>query len=879
MKTASGSTKSRHGHPGRQSFRLAGVLRSGTALVLAVVALLPSGVSAADDVETQFRENIRPILEDYCFACHGNGVKKGALALDEIAVEKTRLRDGELWWAVLKNVRAGIMPPAGKPRPTDSERRFLEDWIKYGAFGIERTNSDPGRVTVRRLNRAEYRNTIRDLMGVDYDTNVEFPPDDSGHGFDNIADVLTVSPLLMEKYLAAAKSIVSQAVPMVPRVVAETKIAGQSFHRTGAPDNAKKEGNRPLSLSYYEPASGTSTFHAEHAGRYRLLLRNTACRNAALGFDGNKCRLVFKADGQELFRQEYCGEDDKPFHSQLDLDWSGGDHELTFTIEPLTPGKKRLRSLAIRIDSVTVRGPSERQFWIRPANYARFFPGDVPEGAPERRVYARSLLRSFARKAFRRPVDEVTVNRLAALAEGEYSEEGATFESGIAQAMAAVLASPMFLFREEGLLESSSDPYPLIDEYALASRLSYFLWSSMPDSELFQLAEQHTLRKNLSTQLKRMLADPRSGEFIRHFVGQWLQARDIETVPIDAFAVTDRDQPSDPDADRYRARLQQLSRRFSDALTEKEKKDLNEVRAAYFKTLRGFREQELNDELRQAMRRETEMLVDYIVRQDRSLLELLVSDYTFLNERLAKHYGINGVEGKEMRLVALPIESPRGGVLTQGTVLAVTSNPDRTSPVKRGLFILDNILGIPPPPPPPNIPPLEEAAKDFVGHTPTLRETLELHRKKPACSSCHNRLDPLGLALENFNALGRWREREQGNPLDSTGRLITGESFSNVQDLKRILVDEHARDFYRCLSEKMLTYALGRGLNFHDVATVDTLVDRIERENGRALALVSGIVESTPFQRRQRPRVGKPPNRIEETTAYPGHRAEPRMQR
>jgi len=841
------------------------------------VALLPAGVSAADQVEKQFRERIQPILEDYCGACHGNGMKKGALALDELTSDQTRLRDVDLWWAVLKNVRAGVMPPAGKPRPSDSERRLLEDWIKYGAFGIEPTSSDPGRVTVRRLNRVEYRNTIRDLMGVDYDTNVEFPPDDSGHGFDNIADVLTLSPLLLEKYLAAAKSIVAQVVPMVPSVVAETKIAGQRFRRAGAGGN-QKEDEGPLSLSYYEPATVTSTFHAEHPGRYQLVLDLAAYEKTTFGSDYNKCRVVFRADGQELFRQECSRQENQPFHCQLDLNWSAGKHELAFALEPLTPGARRLRSLTIRIDWVSVRGPWERQFRIRPANYSRFFPSDVPAGAPERRLYASSLLRAFARKAFRRPVDEVTVNRLAALAEREYSQEGRTFEAGIAQAMAAVLASPMFLFREEGIEESSRDRYPLIDEYALASRLSYFLWSSMPDAELFRLAAEHTLRKNLSTQLKRMLADPRSGEFIRHFVGQWLQARDIETVPIKAFAVVHRDQPSDPDADRYRARLQELNRRFPGALTDQEKKELNEVRAAFFKSFRRFRADELNDELRQAMRRETEMLVDRIVRQDRSLRELLVSDYTFLNERLAKHYGIDGVEGDQMRLVALPPQSPRGGVLTQGTVLAVTSNPDRTSPVKRGLFILDNILGIPPPPPPPNIPLLEEAAKQVAGRTPTLRETLKLHRNRPSCSACHNRMDPLGLALENFNALGRWRELDQGNPVDSTGRLITGESFSSVQELKRILADAHSRDFFRCLSEKMLTYALGRGLDYHDVETVDTLVNRIERENGRAGALISAIVESTQFQRCRRPTLGKPANRTDQATAYPGRRAEPRMQ-
>jgi mono/diheme cytochrome c family protein len=877
MDASSGSTEVRRVRPGRPTVGLARVLRAAAGFVVTLVALLPAEVRAADEVEKQFRERIQPILDDYCIACHGNGMKKGGLALDESTLDQTRLHDRDLWWAVLKNVRAGIMPPAGKSRLSDTERRLLEDWIKYGAFGIEPTNSDPGRITVRRLNRVEYRNTIRDLMGVDYDTKVEFPPDDSGHGFDNIADVLTLSPLLLEKYLAAAKSIVSQVVPMVPRVLAETKIAGQRFHRVGARDK-EEEGEGPLSLSYYEPASVRSTFRAEHQGRYQLLLDLTAYEKPGFASDYNRCRVVFKADGQELLRQEFSRQDNKPFHFQLDLDWTAGGHQLEFALEPLTPNERQLRSLAIRIDSVVVRGPLDRQFWIRPANHSRFFPSDAPEGGPERRLYARMLLRAFARKAFRRPVDEVTVNRLAALAEREYSAEGRTFEAGIAQAMAAVLASPMFLFREERLEENSSDQYPLIDEYALASRLSYFLWSSMPDAELFRLAEEHTLRKNLSTQLKRMLADPRSGEFVRNFVGQWLQARDIETVPINAFAVMYRDQPSDPDANRYRARLQELNRRFPDSLADNEKKELNEVRAAYFKSFRNFREHDLNEELRQAMRRETEMFVDRIVRQDRSLRELLVSDYTFLNERLAKHYGIVGVEGNEMRLVALPPKSPRGGVLTQGIVLAVTSNPDRTSPVKRGLFILDNILGIPPPPPPPNIPALEEAAKEFAGRTPTLRETLELHRKRPACSSCHNRMDPLGLALENFNALGRWREREQGNPVDSTGRLITGESFSNVQELKRILADQHSRDFFRCLSEKMLTYALGRGLNYHDVETVDTLVDRIERENGRAGALIAGVVESAQFQRRQRPTLVKPPTRTDMTTAYPGPRGEPRIQ-
>ena len=536
----------------------------------ALLAVLPAGLRADDQVEQHFRERIQPILEDHCFACHGNGMKKGGLALDEFTLDQGRMRDGELWWAVLKNIRAGIMPPLGRPRLTETERLLLEDWIKYGAFGIERTNSDPGQITLRRLNRVEYRNTIRDLMGVDYDTNVKFPPDDSGHGFDNIADVLTLSPMLLEKYLAAAKSVVSQAVPMVPKVVSETKIAGHCFSRAGAGDNEKKR-EGPLSLSYYELASVTSTFHAEHPGQYQVLLDLTACERSAFGSDYNKCRVIFKTDGHELFSQEFSREENIAFHHQLDLDWSAGEHDLTFALKPLMPSETQLRSLAIRIDSVAVRGPLEPKFWVRPANYSRFFPGDVPVTSPERRLYTRSLLRSFVEKAFRHPIDEVKVNRLAALAEGEYSQEGRTFEFGIAQAMAAALASPMFLFREESFLESSSDRYPLIDEYALASRLSYFLWSSMPDAELFRQAEEHTLRKNLSAQLKRMLADARSGELIRNFVGQWLQRADIETVPIDAFAVIYRDQPSDPVAIRSQARLARAEReipRFADGQRE-----------------------------------------------------------------------------------------------------------------------------------------------------------------------------------------------------------------------------------------------------------------------------------------------------------------------
>ena len=569
--------------------------------------------------------------------------------------------------------------------------------------------------------------------------------------------------------------------------------------------------------------------------------------------DYNRCRLIFRADGEELVRREFVRQDGKSFRFEFDRNWKAGPHPLTVEIEPLTPGEGRVRSLSIRIQGATLRGPMDERYWVKPAEHDRFFPGEIPADAEGRRAYAKDLLGRFAEKAFRRPVDEATKDRLAGLAMAVSAQEGRTFEAGVAQAMAAVLTSPRFLFREESAEPGASGKYPPIDEYALASRLSYFLWSSMPDADLIRLAGEHKLRTNLKSQVDRMLADPKSAEFVRNFVGQWLQARDVESVLVNGPAVVARDEPADPEAEKKRARFRELVSRPPNELSEAEKKELQEARGSFGRSFRRFREFEFTGDLRQAMRRESEMTFEHVVRGDRSLLELLASDYTFLNERLAKHYGIDGVRGDQMRRVELPPESPRGGILTQGTVLTVTSNPDRTSPVKRGLYILDTILGSPPAPPPPNIPSLEESGKAIAGRTPTLRESMVLHRSQASCASCHSRMDPLGLALENFNALGRWRDKERGNPVDASGKLITGEPFGDIRDVKRILVDRHRPEFYRCLTEKLLTYALGRGLESQDVEAVDAIVGRIEANEGHASALISGVIESAPFQRRRKP--------------------------
>ena len=718
--------------------------------------------------------------------------------------------------------------------------------------GSTRRTPDPGRVTIRRLNRVEYRNTIRDLVGVDFDTTAEFPPDDTGHGFDNIGDVLSLSPLLLEKYLAASKAIVARAVPTVARVPAERTIPGRQFRRGDAPAEG---GFGPLALSYYEPARASATQDVAVAGRYQVAFDFTANEKYVDGVnDYNKCRLTFRVDGEEVFRREFVRQDGKAFHLEWDRDWPAGPHEFAVAVEPLTPGADRVRSLAIRVQGVTVRGPLDEARYVRPANYERFFPGTVPaaDDSEGRRRYARDLLGRFASRAFRRPVDPATADRLADLALDVAGDPGQTFEGGVAHAMAAVLTSPRFLFREEDAAAAGVGRFPLVDEYGLASRLSYFLWSTMPDDELTRLAGEGKLRANLKGQVDRMLADPRSGEFVRHFVGQWLQARDVDAVLINAQAVVARDEVPDPDADRQRARFRELGRKPAGQLTEAEKAELKEARAGFQRRSRRFAELELSGDLRQAMRRETEMTFEHVVRADRSLLELLDADYTFLNERLAKHYGIDGVTGDAMRRVDLPPGSPRGGVLTQGTVLTVTSNPDRTSPVKRGLFLLDNILGAPPAPPPPNIPSLEEAGAQAGGRALSLREQMKLHQASPTCASCHSRMDPLGLALENFNALGRWRDAERSGAIDPSGRLATGEAFAGVRDLKKALVTTRRDDFYRCLTEKLLTYALGRGLDSHDVATVDAIVDRLELGDGRASALLAGVIESAPFQKRRR---------------------------
>lgn len=805
--------------------------RSAPVILLTAGLVLGSAAFAANEPSsvTAYRKNILPILEDRCFECHGDGYDKGKVAFDQLETNDDIL-DKNLWLRVLVNTRSGLMPAEQKPKLTATEQRKLEDWIKYDVFQIDPKNPDPGRVTVRRLNRIEYRNTIRDLVGVDFKAEEEFPADDTGFGFDNIGDVLTMSPMLMEKYVAAAQAIVNDAVPTVPREPAKQVVWGSTF--TGEKALLKK--NR-LRLSFADTANATQKMTVKQAGSYKVTF-DVDVRGDFV-FNPGRTRAVLKVDGVEVLAQDFPYYNEKTFTFDSTHKWQPGEHTFTVELSPTAAGSEKGKPTEFIINKVSAEGPLEPALWIETKNYSKFFPKPIPKARAERRAYAREILGNFASLAYRRPVTDDTADRLALLAEYTYTQKGKNFEQGVQHAMAAVLASPRFLFRLEDPVDAAGK-YALVDEYSLASRLSYFLWSTMPDQQLTDLAARNQLRPNLKAQVTRMLADPKAKALSVNFTGQWLEARDIDSLPANPREILIRDAGEEAKLNALRAAWEKGDHEAAKRLA----KEVDEVVEA-----RG--DWDLDGDLRSAMRRETSTYFEHVVTDDRPVTELITSDYAFVNDKLAKLYGIPDVEGPELRLVKLPAGSPRGGVLTQASTLIVTSNPDRTSPVKRGLFVLANFLGTPPPPPPANVPALEASENHVDGHEPTLRESLAIHRENPACSSCHNRMDPIGLAFENFNALGMWRDSERRQPILAPGKLITGEQFTSVNELKQILATGHRKDFYRTLTDKMMTYALGRGTEYYDVETIDGIVRDMEKADGRFSTLLMGIVSSTPFQK------------------------------
>jgi mono/diheme cytochrome c family protein len=774
-------------------------LLAGFFLSASVVSGSPQKPGASD----RYQKEIQPILEEYCYDCHGEGRKKGGLSLDGDGA----FADTKHWYAIWKNLQTQMMPPSEKAQPSPEKRTALLRWIEKEVFRLDPANPDPGRVTIRRLNREEYKNSVLDLLGVQFDTAEAFPPDDTGYGFDTVGDVLAVSPLLLERYLQAASEVARKAaVESGPRIPSTVVTPWEWV----SPDGKK----RPVSsaqVPFADTARSVRYFPAPPAkGRYRVTasFRVTGSAEATDNTVRVLMRLGKGAEGGKGDPEVAAGKLGWEFKKELVVESEvevepGGQRCLSVELAPDQAPREGQRVLSAQLMLVTLTGPLDGSHMEYGPSYRRvFLDGPPPDGAAEKSAYRRKILEHLAYRAYRRPVDARAVDRLVKVAEAGEKEAGGRFDEGIARGLVAILGSPRFLFRAE-IQPEPNNPGKVVpvDEYALASRLSYFLWSSLPDGELLQEAAAGTLRKNLRKQVDRMLADARVSRFVDNFVGQWLQSRDVLGANIELYPIFGDKPP-----------------------------DFGQIRAA--------------------MKEETEELFAHVLREKLPLVELLTARYAFLNEKLAKFYGIDGVQGAQIRRVDLPEGSPRlGGILTQGTTLLVTSNPTRTSPVKRGLFILDNLLGSPPPPPPANVPQLEAVKKR--GSKLTMREAMELHRKEPLCASCHARMDPLGLALENFTPAGNYRDKDGDKPVETAGKLITGESFGTPTELARVIATARSEDFYRCVAEKLLTYALGRGMEHYDTVTVAGIVEQFKKEQGTLRALVDAVVESAPFQKRR----------------------------
>lgn len=846
-------------------FRLAGsvtalLIGTTTPGLLAAEKDSPAGKapSAAKTVVTsleahalnQYKKVISPILENRCYDCHGDGAKKADLAFDELTSKDQVLHNPQFWLKVLRNIRSHVMPPPNKEQPTAAEQQALEQWIKTSGFALDPKQPDPGRVTIRRLNRTEYRNTLRDLIGVDFDADAILPPDDVGYGFDNIGDVLSISPMRLEKFVEAAIIAVNRGVPMDSVVMSTKMLVGGDFLTADGSQTAEH-------YSYYRARTTSHTFKIKTAAEYRLML-NTKLDGEASPVDPQRCRVVWKADDKVFMEKEYGWADMEYLTDTFTFKWEPGDHVVSCDLTPVFPDLKPLRTkMEYRLLFAIFDGPLAKEQWEHHPNYKGFYTMDKPPaGAAERRAYAKEVLGHFAARAYRRPVAPETVEKLVQIAEQNYSLPETTFEKGIAQAIIATIASPRFLFHLETVEPvTPGAPIARLDEYSLASRLSYALWSSLPDDELTQQAARGELRKNFRAQVKRMLADPKAGALSENFASQWLQSRSVLDVPINSSVVMANDAPpavvestnvattavADAGAGARGGRAG-----FGGA-------GFGGPRGGGFRfgRRRAAPGTELTLEIRVAMKKEAEAYFAHVMREDRSVLELIQSNYTFVNDQLAPVYGLTDVVGSEMRRVELPPDHPRGGVLTMGGVLTVTSNPTRTSPVKRGKWVLENILGSPPAPPPPNVPALEDTKEKSELKAPTQRELLALHRADAKCASCHARMDPPGLALENFNAFGRMRTHEAGQTIDASGELATGEKFSGVRDLKQALVEKYHIEFYRTLTEKLMTYILGRGMEYYDVPTVDAIVEQMDKDKGRFSTMLYGILESAPFQQRR----------------------------
>ncbi|MDQ1471718.1 MAG: hypothetical protein QOJ99_3198 [Bryobacterales bacterium] len=789
-----------------------------------------------------FDQTVQPFMAKNCYGCHSASLKTADLDLQSFKTVDSVAHDNATWAKVLQKIRSGEMPPKGLTRPDQEQVAAVTRWIESEFDREDKlVKPDPGHITARRLNRAEYNNTVRDLVGVNFHPADDFPQDDSGYGFDNIGAVLSLSPVLMEKYMVAAEKV-SRAALFGPDVMKPVMERHQPPYREYPLSRETKTDYDKTGLSMPQAMHWTHRFPVDGEYLFRVVPEGRRPAGSdpiemAVWVDGKQVQtmsvdapqegntLDLFGQGREFRMRVTAGEHwvaASVLHIYEGLPKSYGGPNPSNRPEPPVPDISRFLKIppgASPEEEKKLRVQAEEKFALQraPANRAYIHyieiagPFDAkkgPSGESLKKIYPcghldgqhvagcdRKIVSNLARRAFRREVTPAEIEpylKLVALTQ----KQGGSFTDGLGTAMSALLVSPDFLFRIEKNRASAKGDVEQVNQYELASRLSYFLWSSMPDDELLRAAGSGSLRRPeiLQAQVQRMLKDQKANALVENFAGQWLELRRLESVV--------------PDRDKFPV---------------------------------------FEDYLRMSMRQESEMFFGNIMREDRSILDLIDAKYTFLNQRLAEFYGIPNVQGAEFRKVDVT-GTHRGGILTQASVLTVSSYATRTSPVLRGKWVLENLLNAPPPPPPANVPPLEEAK---AGNSASLRQVMEAHRSNPVCASCHSKMDPLGFGLENFNAIGEWREQDGKFPIDASGVLPDGRTFRGPDELKTIL-RANKDAFAECVTEKMLTYALGRGLERYDRPATKEITAKLAKSDYRFSTLVMGIVDSMPFQMRRR---------------------------
>jgi hypothetical protein len=777
-----------------------------TIFLCLITGSIPSAVRAASTPA-----GVHSTLDRYCVTCHNQRLKTGGLTLDNLDIQSIS-RDGEVWEKVVRKLRAGTMPPPGIPRPDretyNATVSFLQDQLDASA----KASPYAGRPALHRLNRAEYGNAIHDLLALDIDSASLLPPDDSAYGFDNISDALGLSPSLQEHYLGAAIKIAALAVgdPNISPT-SQTWLIRQDLTQNQHLEDLPL-GTVGGTLAHFNfPLNGEYRFQARlYRTNLNILRGLETAHQVEFSIDGKRIRLATIGgpdDLASLFEKPTDTGDMVDARLRVESPVTAGPHVVTvaFIQNSQALGPDRLQPfLRSSVDNFDWAGFPHLQSLTVSGPFHATGPGETPSRqhlfscrpvrAAEEEACARRIVSYLLLHAYRQPVNDTDLQRTMKFYRIGREQRG--FEGGIQAALERILASPKFIYRIE------KDPsqavpgsvYPL-NGFELASRLSFFLWSTSPDDRLLQTAGKGTLNnpETIQQEVRRMLTDPRADALVANFAGQWLQLRNLRNVQ--------------PNTDEF---------------------------------------PDFDDNLRRGFRKETELLFQSVLQENRSVLDLMTADYTFVNERLARHYGIPDIYGSRFRRVPVPTDARRG-LLGQGSILALTSHAERTSPVVRGKWILENLLGLQVPPPPPDVPPLKERQD---GEKPrTMREQMTEHRANPVCAACHKVMDPIGFSLENYDAVGAWRANDSGNPIDATGELADGSRVNGVVELRKALLSR-PEVFVSTVTEKLLTYALGRGLNYRDMPTVRSIVHNAAADNYRLGDLIQGVVESTPFRMR-----------------------------